>query len=158
MNARPDRPLVRAEDRRAGVDRRRHPTRPLSRFWLFGRRRGGRRGDENANVYVDRYDQSELLLVAGVLVLSLLDMVFTLVHLDAGGSEANPIMAWTLAWGGTLGFKLVKVGTTLLGLLVLLIHVRFRRVKNLLTFAFLVYAGVLVFHFYLAHLRATGGA
>lgn len=107
---------------------------------------------------MDRYSRTEIALVIGVLVLSLLDMFFTLVHLEAGGTEANPIMAWTLAWGGEGAFKAVKVATTVLALAVLLLHVRFQRVRSLLTFAFVLYAGVLLFHFYLAHVRAAGAA
>jgi hypothetical protein len=145
-------------DRRAGPDRRARPTPFLSRYWLTGRRKGGRRDSERANVYVDRYSRSELALVIGVLVLSMLDMFFTLIHLQAGGTEANPIMAWTLAWGGEGAFKAVKVATTIIALAVLLIHIRFQRVRALLTFAFILYAGVLLFHFYLAHIRAAGAA
>lgn len=143
------------QDGRRGKDRRQKPTPVLSRYWLFGRRRTGRRGGEDQNVYVDRYTRSEWVLVLGILVLSMLDMVFTLLHLDAGGTEANPIMAWTLAWGGRTAFRYVKVTTTLLGLFVLLLHARFHRVRSLLTFAFILYAAVLLFHFYLAHMRAV---
>jgi len=145
-------------NRRAGPDRRARPTPFLSRYWLTGRRQGGRRDGEQLNIYVDRYARNELALIIGVLVLSLLDMFFTLVHLEAGGTEANPIMAWTLTWGGEGAFKAVKVATTVLALAVLLLHVRFQRVRSLLTFAFILYAGVLLFHFYLAHVRAMGEA
>ena len=109
----------------------------VSRYWLFGRRKMGRRDGEVGDIYVDRYTVKEWLLVGGILVLSILDMVFTLIHLDAGGTEANPIMAWTLEWGGQNGFKTVKLVTTLLGLFFLLVHVRFKRVKSLLGAAFM---------------------
>jgi len=140
-------------ERRAGIDRRERTTGIVSRFWLIGQRRRGRRAEERDNIYVDRYKLSDWVLVGGILVLSLLDMVFTLIHLQAGGTEANPVMAWTLAWGGHDGFKAVKIATTVVGLLVLLVHVRFRRVRALLTVAFLVYAAVFVFHIYLSWLR-----
>ena len=136
-----------------GIDRRERSTGIVSRFWLFGKRRHGRRVDERDNIYVDRYTLADWVLVGGILVLSLLDMVFTLIHLQAGGTEANPVMAWTLEWGGHGGFKAVKIATTLIGLFVLLVHVRFRRVRTLLSLAFLVYAGVFVFHLYLSWLR-----
>jgi len=143
---------------RRDLDRRLKPTPIFSRYWLFGRRRNGRRDAESENIYVDNYSKTEWFLVLGVLVLSVLDMVFTIVHLNAGGTEANPVMAWTLEWGGHGLFKAVKLATTLLGLVVLLVHVRFRKVKSLLTFAFLLYAGIFVFHMYLAFLRANPGA
>lgn len=141
------------EQRREGVDRRRRPTPPLSRHWLTGRRTSGRRDGEARNLYVDRYTRREWLLVFGILVLSLLDMSFTLLHLRAGGTEANPLMAWVLAEGGHDLFRAVKVVSTLVGLFVLLLHIRFRRVKALLTFAFALYAGVFLFHVYLAWVR-----
>jgi hypothetical protein len=153
----PEPRLAPGADRRSGGDRRDHPTRILSRFWLFGRRRTGRRAGERSNIYVDRYSPGELFLVCGVLVLSIFDLVFTLVHLDAGGTEANPVMAWVLDQGGHSAFSWAKLITTLMGLGILLVHVRFRRVRKLLTFAFLLYAGVFVFHLYLTWLRSGAG-
>ena len=141
-------------ERRSGIDRRDRPTPFFSRYWLKGKRRTGRREGEHSNIYVDRYTGGELGLVCGILLLSVLDLVFTLLHLNAGGTEANPVMAWVLAWGGHGAFSWVKLATTVLGLMILLFHVRFRKVRNLLTFAFLLYAGVFVFHIYLTFLRA----
>ena len=136
-------------------DRRERPTRAMSGHWLIGRRKGGRREEERHNVYVDRYTRGELFLVMGVLALSILDMVLTLQHLAVGGTEANPIMAWALDSGGDALFKIVKIATTVVGLGVLLIHVRFRKVKALLTFAFVLYSAVFLFHMYLVLLRSV---
>ncbi|MHC4973553.1 MAG: DUF5658 family protein [Planctomycetota bacterium] len=144
-----------ADHRRVGIDRRRDGTRFFSKYWLVGRRKGGRRDDEARNIYVDRYSTAEWVLVIGILVLSVLDMVFTIMHLDAGGTEANPVMAWALELGGQRAFEIVKLASTFLGLFVLLVHVRFRRVKTLLAFAFAVYASVFVFHLYLIWLRSA---
>jgi hypothetical protein len=144
-----------APERRVGLDRRGGGTRFLSRYWLIGRRKGGRRTAEARNIYVDRYSTAEWVLVLGILVLSVLDMVFTILHLKAGGTEANPVMAWALEWGGQRAFEIVKLASTFLGLFVLLVHVRFRRVKTLLAFAFAVYASVFVFHLYLIWLRSA---
>ena len=141
------------QERRSHADRRERATGLISRFSLFGRRAQGRRVGERDNIYVDRYSVAEYLLVGGILILSILDMVFTLIHLNAGGTEANPVMAWTLEWGGQDGFGMVKLVTTLIGLGILLVHVRFRRVKHLLGFAFLVYASVFIFHLYLVWVR-----
>lgn len=148
-------PARRENERRAETDRRARPTPALSRYWLRGRRRGGRRTEEAVNIYVDRYGRAELFLVFGILLLSVLDMAFTLLHLDAGGSEANPLMAWALEWGGRGAFKVVKLASSILGLFILLLHVRFRRVRGLLTAAFVIYASILVFHLYLVYVRAA---
>jgi len=145
-------------ERRTGSDRRERATGVFSRHWLIGRRKVGRRDGERDNIYVDRYTAWDWVLVVGVLTLSILDMVFTLLHLDAGGTEANPVMAWALAWGGHGAFKAVKLATTIIGLLVLLVHVRFRRVRTLLTVAFLVYSGVFAFHIYLIWMRMAAAA
>ena len=150
----PSRSVTTAE-RRVGFDRRGDGTRFVSKYWLIGRRKAGRRDDEAQNVYVDRYSTAEWVLVIGILVLSVLDMVFTILHLNAGGTEANPVMAWALEWGGQRAFEMVKLASTFLGLFVLLVHVRFRRVKTLLAFAFAVYASVFVFHLYLIWLRSA---
>jgi hypothetical protein len=66
-------------------------------------------------------------------------------------------MAWALAWGGHGAFKAVKLVSTFLGLFVLLVHIRFRRVKTLLACAFVVYAGILAFHLYLTYVRVVDG-
>ena len=144
--------------RRFDIDRRERPTPMISRFWLRGRRRAGRRDDETDNIYVDRYSGGEMLLVASVLVLSVLDMVFTIFHLNYGGTEANPVMAWMLDLGGQPLFMAVKLFSTFVGLFVLLVHVRFRRVKSLLGVAFILYLGIFIFHIYLGYLRTTAGS
>jgi len=158
MNAADPAMMDLVHERRTGIDRRERSTGVFSRHWLTGRRRDGRRTGERDNIYVDRYGLWDWVLVVGVLSLSLLDMVFTLIHLNAGGTEANPVMAWALAWGGHGAFKAVKIFTTVAGLLVLLVHVRFRRVRTLLSIAFLVYAGVFVFHLYLSWMRMSADA
>ena len=81
-----------------------------------------------------------------------------MIHLDAGGTEANPIMDWTLQAGGYTLFKAVKLITTVVGLSVLLLHVKFKRVRALLTFTFIVYAALFVFHLYLVFLRHNPAA
>jgi hypothetical protein len=94
---------------------------------------------------VDRYTLLEWLIVLDVFVLSMADLVLTLLHLSRGAAEANPVMALALR-GGHVTFAVIKVGVTTLCLLSLLIHVRYRRIWLLLALAFLVYAGVFVYH------------
>ena len=141
------------DERRLAYDRRYRPTPLFSRYIFLGRRRGGRRTAENRNVYVDRFTAREWALAGGILVLSMLDLVFTLVHLGAGGKEANPVMDWFLTWGGTDAFSVAKVLFTVVGLLVLLVHVKFDRVKGLMRFAFGLYAILFVFHLYVMYVR-----
>jgi hypothetical protein len=143
------------DKRQDGTDRRGRPTRLLSRYSFVGRRRGGRRTEENRNVYVDRFAGTEWALAIGIFALSMLDLVFTLVHLDAGGKEANPVMDWFLTWGGTDAFSIAKVLFTVIGLLVLLVHVRFDRVRSLMRFALGLYALLFLFHLYVMYVRVA---
>jgi hypothetical protein len=132
-------------DRRYLAQRRAKPTAFLSRHWLIGRRRGGRRAGEDIDIYVDQYTTFEWLIVLGVFVLSIADLILTLIHLSHGGAEANPIMALAFK-GGYVAFGTIKMGVTALCLILLLIHIRFRRMSFFLAFAFLLYAGVFLYH------------
>ncbi|MHC4955981.1 MAG: DUF5658 family protein [Planctomycetota bacterium] len=143
------------DDRRDRVERRSRPTPLLSRYHFFGRRKGGRRNTETRNQYVDRYTTREWALTGAIFALSMLDLVFTLIHLDAGGREANPVMDWFLQWGGTDAFTLAKCSFTVVGLLVLLVHVRFDRVRNLMRFALLLYSALFIFHLYVMYVRVA---
>jgi hypothetical protein len=132
-------------DKRALVQRRAKPTAFLSRHWLIGRRRDGRRAGEDIDIYVDRYTIFEWLIVLGVFVLSIADLILTLIHLSHGGAEANPIMALAFR-GGNVTFGTIKMGVTAACLILLLIHIRFRRMCFFLAFSFLLYAGVFLYH------------
>lgn len=118
-------------ERREGGDRRQRPTRWLSRHWLRGRRRGGRRAGEGRDVFVDRYRAWEWVAVALLLLLCVADLLLTLDVLARGGEEANPVMRWALE-RGTGTFVALKLGLTLLGALVLLVRVRFRWMRHAL--------------------------
>jgi len=130
----------RTVDRQHDPDRRRTPTPILSRYWLRGRRRRARPGE-----YVDRYRPGEWALVFGVIIFCLIDLVLTLVYLAAGGEEANPLMQITLDWG-TGYFIAVKMGITTFGMLFLLLHIRFKRVRALATILLILYAGLILYH------------
>ena len=142
-----------SSERREPIDRRQRPTSLLSRFAFTGRRRSGRRDGETKNIYIDRYSAEEWFLASGVLVLSFADLIFTLVHLSVGGEEANPVMDWFLQVGGTHAFTIAKTAFTLLGVSVLLLHVRFERVKLLMRLAFALYLALFVFHLYVISVR-----
>ena len=132
-------------DRRLGPDRRRRPTPILSRYWLRGRRGLHRRMVDHESFYVDRYRPREWAIVLGILGLSIADLVLTLLYLKVGGREANPLMEMALENGdGT--FVAVKLFTTIIGLFVLLLHIRFRRVRPLLSAVLVLYVAVVLYH------------
>ena len=111
-------------DRRKTPDRRRRPT----AWWdsLLGRRRRvrGRRKGESQNIYVDLYDQWDLILAAAIFSLNLLDALLTLVFLGQGGREVNPVMAELLGYG-VQAFVLEKCLVVALCLVALVVHKTF---------------------------------
>lgn len=92
-----------AEERREGrgPDRRRRPTPILSRWSFFAGRRatGGRRPGESERVFVDLYPLRDWIVLTCFLFLNLLDAHFTLIYLQRGGEEANPVAIGMLSLG-----------------------------------------------------------
>jgi hypothetical protein len=113
-------------ERRGGGDRRRLTLKSL----LFGgryrhRRRSVRRSSGRSAQYVDWYEPRLLVLALGVLLLSTLDGVLTLILLDLGAIEVNSVMARLIEHDVDL-FAAVKVGLTGAGVVVLVAHSSFR--------------------------------
>jgi hypothetical protein len=71
-------------------DRRKQPTPILSRYTIWGRRKG-LLGFPNER-YVDRYSPRLLLFLVLMVGLNCLDSCFTLMILEKGGQELNPIV------------------------------------------------------------------
>ncbi len=137
------------KNRRRNTDRRVRVTHPLTPMSLQGRRSKGRRQEDIANRYVDRYSPVLRYICIGFVLLSMTDAFFTLRLLDKGGSELNPIMAALLdldiEW-----FIYVKLIATSIGLAILLAHFHFRwlkiiRVSHILYSLFGLY--VLLIHY-----------
>jgi len=137
---------VSPSEQRSLSDRRQRPTPVLSRYWLRGRRRGGRRDHERWNIYVDRYSRGEWACVLGLLLLTAIDGLWTWAHLLRGVPEANPLLAWAWEQGGIAGFLTAKFAITVSALFVLLLHVRFRWTRRLLPLALVVYTALLAVH------------
>ncbi len=84
-----------------GPDRRKRPTPILSRWSFHGGRRGagGRRPGENERAFVDLYPLRDWVILTSFLLLNLLDAHFTLIYLQRGGEEANPVAVGMLNLG-----------------------------------------------------------
>ncbi len=78
--------------------------------------------------------------------LCVIDWAWTLVHLQYGVEEANPMLRSVLELGGVWAFSAVKLGVTLLAGAFLLRHVRYRVTRWLLPPAIAVYATLLLVH------------
>lgn len=107
-------------------DRRSQPTPRFSRYALLGgRRRTIQRAAEREGAYVDLYGTGLLLAVLWVSLMNVADSFFTLVHLQAGGIELNPI-AEQLLQTGRFGFVFWKCALISASLLVLALHKNFQ--------------------------------
>jgi hypothetical protein len=138
-------------ERRSMPDRRRRPTPMFSRYALFGRRTVFRRPHEATNAYVDRYGPWMIGALTAIFALCILDAIFTLLYIQRGGAELNPIMKAAIE-AGVVPFFLLKCGLTLPAILFLCIHKNFRHVKGILFGVLLIYAALFGYHLYLAAL------
>lgn len=132
-------------ERRRASDRRARPTRPWDALLGRHRRARGRRAGEHQNLYVDAYRPADVLLVASILVLNVLDALFTLLHLQRGGSEANPLMEMLLELGHDT-FVIEKTLFVGVWLVLLAVHKNFRVGRAGLWLLLCLYGGVLVRH------------
>ena len=106
-------------------DRRKNPTPRLSRYSLFkGRRANVRRSREAEGSFVDLYGPRLFFVLLWIALMNAADSFFTLVHLQNGGSEVNPIAGMLLLSGRT-SFIFSKSMLIALALLVLCVHKNF---------------------------------
>jgi len=139
-----DEPIVARAFR--GPDRRKRPTPRFSRRSFFGgRRRSIRRDDEREGAFVDLYSTRLFVIVMWVALMNVADSFFTLIHLQRGGSEANPI-AQVLLLTGRVSFVFWKSALIAAALLVLCIHKNFSVARYGLWTAALCYTLLLGYH------------
>ncbi|MHC4078975.1 MAG: DUF5658 family protein [Planctomycetota bacterium] len=93
-------PSVSPEDRRDSGDRRARPTPMFSWHALLGgRRQASRREEERWGGFVDSHGYMLFLVVSLVLVMNVLDALFTVLFLSCGAEELNPLVAASLESG-----------------------------------------------------------
>jgi hypothetical protein len=136
-------------ERRHFQDRRRQPTRPFSRYTLWGRRKVLRRKeDQEKGGYVDRYGARLLFFLVLIVGLNILDSFFTIIILDCGGWEVNPIVRLAIeVYGGE--FWVWKFMMVSVNLILLCIHSRFRYVSRIIFGITLLFLGVILYQFIL---------
>jgi hypothetical protein len=116
-------------ERRAGADRRSRPWQALLAGAWRARRRNLRRGERGNLGYVDWHAPQWFAAAVLVLILSLVDTFLTLVLLDHGAIEINPLMR-LLVNGDGREFAFVKLALTAWGVAALVVLARvpvFRR-------------------------------
>ena len=129
-----------------GADRRGAPTPRFSRYALWGgRRRQPRRKEEREGSFVDRYGNRLVFLVLWIALMNIGDSFFTLVHLQAGGVELNPV-AKLLLTTGRWNFVFVKSILIGLALIVLAVHKNFHLARIGLWTAAGTYTCLVAYH------------
>jgi len=128
------------KDKRRVQDRRQVPTPILSRHTFWGQRRVLRRkADQERGGYVDRYSASLLFFLLLIVGLNVLDVLFTMVILDRGGREVNPVVRSAMAVYGDR-FWIWKFALVSANVILLCLHSRFQYVHKIIwgiTFLFL---------------------
>jgi hypothetical protein len=124
-------------DRRALNDRRANPLRSI-RYGLFGGRRVTVRRSGTAGAYVDRYHPSLVYASFGIVLLCCADAYFTLLLLQRGAVEINPVMD-ALIRANVHGFLNVKIIWTAVAVVFLVLHKNFL-IFNRLSTARVIYA------------------
>jgi hypothetical protein len=137
----------RAERRRS--DRRRGVLRGLLRGNLSPRRRLPRRDGERAVTALDWHHPQWLAVAVVIVALSCTDAFLTLMLLEHGAYEANPLMAPLVA-GSALRFAVVKILLTAFGVVLLTLLARLRAFGvvpvGLLLYTLLALYGALIVH------------
>ena len=92
-------------DRRRSEDRRKGNMPTFSKYWFTGRR-GVFRREEDRKLYrkVDRHNPKTFAIILAIIMLSILDAIFTLELIHNGAAEVNPIMAYYLNFGPIVFF------------------------------------------------------
>jgi len=115
-------------NRRMLKERRKQPTPALSRFTLWGRRITFRRNEDRARGgYVDRYGSGLLFILTMVAGLNILDAWFTMMILENGGWEINPVVRSVIELYGNR-FWVWKHAIVSFPLVLLCLHSKFRLV------------------------------
>ncbi len=132
-------------NRRILMDRRSHPTDGLSRFSVRGQRRDFRRqSDRRKGGYVDRYGPRLLFLLVLILGLNVLDALLTMMILNDGGWEINPVVRSVIHLYGDK-FWVWKFITVSIPLILLCLHSKFRLVMPVLFGISAIYVAVVLF-------------
>ncbi|MBI3820355.1 MAG: hypothetical protein HY286_16820 [Planctomycetes bacterium] len=123
------------------VERRSRPTPMLSKYSLWGGRRQSRQGD----TYTDLYGTRAFVAMLLITILNVLDAFFTLVYLQRGGSEANPIADWLIQLGPA---TFIFCKTFIMGgaLAILCLHKNFSRARFGVLLGASLYVLLTVYH------------
>jgi hypothetical protein len=123
-------------------------------LFFSGKRQKLRRSEDSEQITVfDYYQPRLLIIILIVLSLSLLDAALTLMLLEKGAVELNPVMQYYITLGPVI-FVMVKYSITALALLIILvlhaiISARYRIGSLMLPFCGLAFGAVVVWELFL---------
>lgn len=131
-------------EQREGADRRRFNWCTVVYGFTLSRRHAHRRVGDNEVIFLDWHHPWLFFLATGTMLLSCADAFLTLLLLERGMIEANPVMNAVLSQG-TAAFTSTKLAMTAFGILVLVFLAKSRflnrfRTGLLLTIFFSLYA------------------
>ena len=142
-------------ERRSGSDRRQNIRTGFRYFLIDGRRESARREEDKTRFFFfDRYNQRIFATISLILLLSIIDALLTLILIERGSSELNPVMAYFLEYG-PLPFIIAKYLLTSFGVVVLLIfkNVFIKKINlythSLFSCVILVFSTVIVWELFL---------
>ena len=137
------------DDKRILKDRRKHPTLGLSLYTFLGRRRKFRRKtDQERGGYTDHYSAGLFFVLILIVGLNILDSLFTMIILDHGGCEVNPIVRCVIELYGDR-FCVWKFFLVSFSLIFICLHSNFGRVRALINCVALIYIAVVLYQMFL---------
>lgn len=141
-------------EKRALKDRRRRPTLAWHWYTFFGRRRGfRRRSDQEKSGHVDRLSPALFFLLILILALNVADSFLTMMIIDLGGKEYNPIVRSVMDLHGDQ-FWIWKFALVSLSLVLLMLHRGYRLFRRIIIMISSFYLFVVIYEIYLlSHLR-----
>jgi hypothetical protein len=142
---------------RSGKERRTDNKARLKYLFFNGRRERFRREEDREKIFFfDRYTPKLFAAIIAILMLSIFDALLTLILIDSGSSELNPVMAYFLGHG-LLPFFVAKYFLTSMGVFILLIfkNIFLTRVKMhthwLFSAAIIVFSAVIIWELFLIY-------
>lgn len=128
-------------ERRSITDRRKKSSISIRSLLFGGRRETIRRYEDRRKFfYVDRYSQFHFMAIILILFLSVVDAILTIVLINHGAYEVNPIMAYCLNVG-PYTFLSIKYLLTCAGLILLLM------LRNIFMKPLGIFAGSFFYYF-----------
>ena len=141
------------KNRRSPIDRRKKATARWSWFTFFGRRRALRRKTEREKGgYVDRYSYILFFLLVLILGLNILDSLFTMMIIDLGGQEVNPLVRAFIELHGDM-FWIWRFVIASVALILLYLHRGFIMVRRMIIAIGSIYIVIVIYQTYLIFYR-----